>query len=73
MQEIWVEVGESEAQRDAMLLEIEQMCMDLYRKKVDEAKKCRLHLQQAIADSEGEIADICSAMGEQPVHVSVIL
>ncbi|XP_050249882.1 65-kDa microtubule-associated protein 3 [Quercus robur] len=68
MQKIWDEVGESEVNRDAMLLEIEQKCLEVYRRNVDEAKKCRAQLQQEIAESEAELADMCSAMGEQPLH-----
>ncbi|KAF3961873.1 hypothetical protein ACB098_06G194100 [Castanea mollissima] len=68
MQKIWDEVGESEINRDAMLLEIEQKCLEVYRRNVDEAKKCRAQLQQEIAESEAELADMCSAMGEQPLH-----
>lgn len=54
-----------------MLLEIEKRCLEAYRRKVDGAKKFRAELQQHIAESEVELADICSAMGEQPVHVSL--
>jgi protein regulator of cytokinesis 1 len=54
-----------------MLLEIEQKCLEVYRRKVDEAKKCRTQLQQEIAESESELAEMCSAMGEQPLHVSL--
>ncbi|XP_023911377.1 65-kDa microtubule-associated protein 3 isoform X2 [Quercus suber] len=68
MQKIWDEVGESEVNRDVMLLEIEQKCLEVYRRNVDEAKKCRAQLQQEIAESEAELADMCSAMGEQPLH-----
>ncbi|TKY65604.1 65-kDa microtubule-associated protein 3 [Spatholobus suberectus] len=68
LQIIWDELGESDSQRDAMLLEIEQKCLDLYRSKVDEAKLCRAQIQQDIADYVAEIAGICAAMGEQPLH-----
>ncbi|XP_059455931.1 65-kDa microtubule-associated protein 3-like [Corylus avellana] len=68
LQKIWDEVGEPEVNRNTMLLEIEQKCLELYRRKVDVAKKCRAQLQQEIAESEAELADICSAMGEQPLH-----
>ncbi|KAK7294940.1 hypothetical protein RJT34_17839 [Clitoria ternatea] len=68
LQMIWDELGESDTQRDAMLLEIEQKCLELYRSKVDEAKQLRAQLQQHIADYEAEIAGICAAMGEQPLH-----
>ena len=55
-----------------MLLEIEQKCLEVYRRNVDEAKKCRAQLQQELAESEAELADMCSAMGEQPLHVSLL-
>ncbi|XP_038970697.1 65-kDa microtubule-associated protein 3-like isoform X2 [Phoenix dactylifera] len=66
---IWDEVGESEAERNKMLLELEQECLELYRRKVDQANRSKAQLRQAIADAEAEIAAICSAMGEPPVHV----
>lgn len=52
-----------------MLLELEQECLEVYRRKVDQANKCRAQLRQAIADSEAELAAICSSMGERPVHI----
>ncbi|KAJ1407225.1 Microtubule associated protein [Sesbania bispinosa] len=51
-----------------MLLEIEQKCLELYRKIVDEAKQYRAQLEQEIADYEAEVAGICTAMGAQPLH-----
>ncbi|KAK2971749.1 hypothetical protein RJ640_022888, partial [Escallonia rubra] len=69
LQIIWDEVGESDAERDKMLLELEQECLEVYRRKVDLANRCRAQLRQAIADSEAELAAICSAMGERPVHI----
>ncbi|KAL5166875.1 65-kDa microtubule-associated protein 3 [Glycine soja] len=56
IQIIWDKVGESDSQRDAMLREIEQKCLDLYRKEVDVAKLCRAQIQQEIADYVAEIA-----------------
>lgn len=51
-----------------MLLEVEQECLEVYRRKVDQANRFRAQLRQAIADAEAELAAICSAMGERPVH-----
>lgn len=62
-------MGESETARDKMLLELEQECLDVYRRKVDVANRSRAQLRQAIADSEAELAAICSAIGELPVHI----
>ncbi|KAK4489456.1 hypothetical protein RD792_005265 [Penstemon davidsonii] len=69
LQIIWDEVGECNAERDKMLLELEQECLEVYRRKVDHANKSRAQLRQAIADAEAELAAICSAMGERPVHI----
>ncbi|XP_059666997.1 65-kDa microtubule-associated protein 3-like [Cornus florida] len=69
LQIIWDEVGENDTERDRMLLELEQECLEVYRRKVDQANRCRAQLRQAIADSEAELAAICSAMGERPVHI----
>ena len=69
---IWDEVGESDTDRDKMLLELEQECLEVYRRKVDLANRSRAQLRQAIADSEAELASICSAMGEPPVHTKQV-
>ncbi|XP_075485775.1 65-kDa microtubule-associated protein 3-like isoform X2 [Primulina tabacum] len=68
LQIIWDEVGKSDSERDIMLLQLEQECLEVYRRKVDLANKDRSQLRQAIADAEAELAAICSAMGERPVH-----
>ncbi|KAG9446343.1 hypothetical protein H6P81_012471 [Aristolochia fimbriata] len=69
LQIIWNELGESDASRDKMLLELEQECLEVYRRKVDQANRFRAQLRQAIADHEAELAGICSAIGEMPVHI----
>ncbi|KAK1392833.1 65-kDa microtubule-associated protein 3 [Heracleum sosnowskyi] len=66
---IWDDVGESDIERDKMLLELERECLEVYRRKVDSANKSRAQLRQAIADAEAELASICSAMGERPIHI----
>ncbi|TVU20353.1 hypothetical protein EJB05_36560, partial [Eragrostis curvula] len=69
LQDIWEEVGEPEGARDRMLLELEHECMEVYRRKVDQANRCRARLRQDIAKAEAELAAICSAMGEPLIHV----
>ncbi|VAH10918.1 unnamed protein product [Triticum turgidum subsp. durum] len=66
---IWDEIGEQGAARDTMLLELQQECLDAYRRKVDQASRCRAQLRQAIADAQAELAAVCSAMAEPPVLV----
>ncbi|XP_049408245.1 65-kDa microtubule-associated protein 3 isoform X1 [Solanum stenotomum] len=65
MQRIWDEMGEPDIERDKMLFELQQECLEAYRRKVNQARRCREQLQQIIADSEAEIAKICAALGEQ--------
>lgn len=69
LQVIWDEVGESETERDKILIDIEQECLEVYRRKVDQANQCRAQLRQVIADSEAEIEAICNTMGERPVQI----
>ncbi|CAM8994248.1 unnamed protein product [Rhodiola kirilowii] len=66
LQTIWDEIGESDSEKDKMLVELERECLEVYRKKVDKAKKGRAQLRQAIADAEAELVDICSSMGDLP-------
>ncbi|GLT72844.1 hypothetical protein SLA2020_447430 [Shorea laevis] len=37
LQEIWDEVGENDEERDKMLLQLEQDCLDVYKRKVEQA------------------------------------
>uniref|UniRef100_A0A7N0ZQQ6 Uncharacterized protein n=1 Tax=Kalanchoe fedtschenkoi TaxID=63787 RepID=A0A7N0ZQQ6_KALFE len=69
LQKIWDEIGESDADKEKMLVEVERECLEVYRKKVDKAKKGRAQLRQVIADAEVELVDICYAMRESPIHV----
>ncbi|KAJ0538774.1 putative microtubule-associated protein, MAP65/Ase1/PRC1 [Helianthus annuus] len=69
LQIIWDEVGESDVEKDKMLLELERECLEVYRRKVDLANRSRAQLRKAIAECEAELATVCSAMGERPVHI----
>ncbi|PWA51764.1 hypothetical protein CTI12_AA456540 [Artemisia annua] len=65
LQKIWDEVGEHENDRDKMLYELEQECLEAYRRKVDQASSVRAQLKQAVADSEAKLAHICASLGER--------
>lgn len=62
---IWDEVGESDEERDKMLLQLEQECLDVYKRKVEQASKTRALLLQSLADSKAELARLLSALGEK--------
>ncbi|XP_077215338.1 microtubule-associated proteins 65-1 [Tasmannia lanceolata] len=65
LQQIWDEVGESDDERDKMLLQLEQECLDVYKRKVDLASTSRAQLLQALADSKAELASLLAALGEK--------
>ncbi|XP_068635410.1 65-kDa microtubule-associated protein 1-like [Aristolochia californica] len=65
LQLIWDEVGESDEDRDKMLLQLEQECLDVYKRKVDQAAKSRAHLLQTLADSKIELSRLLSSLGEK--------
>ncbi|KAG0560898.1 hypothetical protein KC19_9G023200 [Ceratodon purpureus] len=64
LQHIWDEVGESDIERDKMLLQLEQECLEVYRRKVDSASHARARLHQALASAEAEFSALFSTLGE---------
>ncbi|KAL9267285.1 65-kDa microtubule-associated protein 1-like protein [Drosera capensis] len=69
LQKVWDEVGESDEDRDKMLLQIERECLDVYKRKVDHAVKSRAELLQALADANVELSSLQSALGERAVGI----
>ncbi|EYU26921.1 hypothetical protein ABFS82_02G107900 [Erythranthe guttata] len=65
LQEIWDEIGENDNERDNMLLQLEQECLDIYRRKVERSRKYKAELHQSLAEYEAEIAQVASALGER--------
>ncbi|CAJ1964035.1 unnamed protein product [Sphenostylis stenocarpa] len=64
LQEIWDEVGVSDEERDKMLLQIEQECLDVYKRKVELATKSRAQLLQSLSDAKLELSSLSSVLGE---------
>lgn len=48
-----------------MLIQIEQECLDVYKKKVEQAAKSRVQLLEALSDAKIELARLLSALGEK--------
>ncbi|XP_074310022.1 65-kDa microtubule-associated protein 8 [Silene latifolia] len=65
LQKIWDEVGEDPYQREKVLVDIEQECMEVYRKKVDYANMARSRLHQELAESESEFTRLLLSLGER--------
>ncbi|KAL0726937.1 hypothetical protein Bca4012_023030 [Brassica carinata] len=65
LQEIWDEVGESDDERDKLLLQIEEECLNVYKKKVDLAAKSRAELLQTLSDANVELSNLIAALGDK--------
>lgn len=71
MQQIWKDIGESELEKDRMLLELEKECLEVYRRKVDEAANAKARLHQSVAAKEAELASLMAALGELNLRTPV--
>ncbi|XP_010271124.1 PREDICTED: 65-kDa microtubule-associated protein 6-like isoform X2 [Nelumbo nucifera] len=54
-----------------MLLEIERECLQVYRRKVDEASNTKARLHQSVAAKEAELATLMAALGELNLHSQI--
>lgn len=62
---IWDEVGEDQFEREKVLLDLEQECLELYRRKVDYANMARARLHQELALAESESTHLLLSLGER--------
>ncbi|QCD85718.1 Microtubule-associated protein [Vigna unguiculata] len=67
LQIIWDEIGESDNDRDNMLLQLEQECLDIYHRRVEETRKHKADMYQWLADAEAQATNIVSSLGESTV------
>ncbi|XP_019417768.1 PREDICTED: 65-kDa microtubule-associated protein 8 [Lupinus angustifolius] len=65
LQIIWDEVGEDKFEREKVLLDLEQECLEVYRRKVDRANTSRAHLHQELAEAEAEFTHLLLSLGER--------
>lgn len=65
LQMIWDEVGEDQFDREKVLLDLEQECLEVYRKKVDGANVSRARLHQELAEAEAEFTHLLLCLGER--------
>ncbi|KAK1277359.1 65-kDa microtubule-associated protein 5 [Acorus gramineus] len=64
LQKLWDEIGESDVERDKILLQLEQECLEVYRRKVDRTSKYKADLHRSLAEAEAEAVGLVSALGE---------
>ncbi|KAG2396591.1 microtubule-associated protein [Vigna angularis] len=67
LQMIWDEIGESDNDRDNMLLQLEQECLDIYHRRVEETRMHKADMYQWLADAEAQAANLVSSLGESTV------
>ncbi|ESW05636.1 hypothetical protein PHAVU_011G196700 [Phaseolus vulgaris] len=67
LQVIWDEIGESDNDRDNMLLQLEQECLDIYHRRVEETRKHKADMYQWLADAEAQATNLVSSLGESTV------
>ncbi|PON50651.1 Microtubule-associated protein, MAP65/Ase1/PRC [Parasponia andersonii] len=65
LQMIWNEVGEDQFEREKVLLDLEQECVEVHRKKVDAANTSRTRLHQELAEAEAEFTHLLLSLGER--------
>lgn len=70
-QQIWCDIGESEADKDRMLSDLERECLEVYRRKVNEAANTKARLHQSVATKEAELATLMAALGELNIQQTV--
>ncbi|XP_062212224.1 65-kDa microtubule-associated protein 6-like [Phragmites australis] len=63
LKQLWGEIGKSREDRERMVRELEEECMRVYRRKVDETTGERAMLHQSLAAGEAEIAALTAALG----------
>jgi protein regulator of cytokinesis 1 len=68
LEQLWTEIGESETEKNRMLYELERECLEVYRRKVEEAANDKAHLHQTVAAKEAELATLMAALGELNIH-----
>ncbi|XP_009759884.1 65-kDa microtubule-associated protein 6 isoform X1 [Nicotiana tabacum] len=68
LEQIWKDIGETESDKESMILELERECLEVYRRKVEEAANAKACLHQAVAAKEAEIATLMAALGQLNIN-----
>ncbi|CAH9146471.1 unnamed protein product [Cuscuta epithymum] len=68
LQKMWSDIGESEIEKERMLLELERDCLEVYQRKVDESANTKARLHHSIASKEAELATLMAALGEHQIN-----
>ncbi|KAH7683784.1 Microtubule-associated protein MAP65/Ase1/PRC1 protein [Dioscorea alata] len=71
LEAIWKEMGESEEDKDLMLLELERECLLVYGRKVEEASKLRAQLHHSLVIKEAEVSALMASLGEHNLELQM--
>ena len=66
-------MGDSEAEKDRKLYELEMDCFQLYKRKVEESTGERARLHQLVAAKEAELAALRASLGEHSPQAQVLI
>lgn len=69
LEEIWTDIGADEAEKNKLFLELEMECLQVYRRKVDEACNTRAFLRQSLVTKEAEMAALMGSLGEHNLQL----
>uniref|UniRef100_A0A7N0UKY6 Uncharacterized protein n=2 Tax=Kalanchoe fedtschenkoi TaxID=63787 RepID=A0A7N0UKY6_KALFE len=73
LEQIWTDIGETKAEKDRMFLELEKECLEIYRRKVDEAANTKARLHQNVAAKEAELSSLMASLGELKINSQIPL
>lgn len=69
---MWSDIGETQTDKERMLMELERECLEIYRRKVDEAANAKACLHQSIAAMEAEVAMLMATLGDININLQVM-
>ncbi|KAF2300854.1 hypothetical protein GH714_017838 [Hevea brasiliensis] len=73
LQKIWDEIGEADNERDKMLQQLEEECLDIYRRKVEMTRKYKADLCQSLDYAENEISGLASSLGDSVLFTGFVV
>ncbi|WOL14193.1 65-kDa microtubule-associated protein 6 [Canna indica] len=71
LQHLWAEIGESEEEKDHIMLELEKDCMKVYQRKIHEARSSIARIRQSLVAKEAELASLMALLDEQGLQLKV--
>ncbi|MFS7913961.1 putative microtubule-associated protein, MAP65/Ase1/PRC1 [Helianthus anomalus] len=64
-------ICETESKKDRMSIEFELKCLEMYKRKVDEAANTLANIHQSVAAKEAELAALMASLGDFTIQSPV--